>query len=56
MELMRKDIKFDWDGSYVLAFVKLKQRLTSAFVLTVPNSQEPYMVYTDASGTGLGCM
>ena len=34
--------------------MELKQRLTSAHVLIVPNSHDPYVVYTDASGTGLG--
>ena len=30
--------------------------MTSAPVLTVPNSHDPYVVYTDASGTRLGYM
>ena len=34
----------------------LKQRLTSALIFTVPNSQEPYLVYTDVSSTRLGCV
>ena len=42
--------------TYELAFMELKQRLTSTFVLIVLNSQELYMVYTDASDTGLGCV
>ena len=33
-----------------------KQRLTSAHVLIVPNNRDPYVVYIDAFGTGLGCM
>ena len=32
----------------------LQQKLTSAPILTVSNGQDPYLVYTDASGTGLG--
>ena len=52
----RKNLRFDWDGRCELAFVELKQRLTSASVLTVPNSQDLYFMYTDASGTGLGCV
>ena len=36
--------------------MELKQKLTSTLVLTIPNSQDPYVVYTDASGTGLGCV
>ncbi|KAL5564867.1 hypothetical protein UlMin_028031 [Ulmus minor] len=35
---------------------ELKKRLTSALILTIPNSEEPYTVYIDASGTGLGCV
>ena len=53
---MEKDVKFVWDDSCELAFVKLKQKLTNAPFLTILDSQEPYVVYTDASGTGLGCM
>ena len=34
--------------------MELKQRLTSAPILTMPHSQESYVVYIDASGTGLG--
>ena len=54
--LTRKDVKFVWDDSCELAFVELKQKLTSAYFLTVPDSQETYVVYTDAPGTGLGCV
>ena len=42
-KLTRKDVKFDWDGSWELAFVKLKQILTSAPILTVPNNQKSYI-------------
>ena len=56
MRLTRKDIKFDWDDSCESAFIELKQRLANALIFTVPNSQEPYVVYTDESGTGLGCV
>ena len=30
--------------------------LTSAPVLTIPNSHDPYLVYTEASSIGLGCV
>ncbi|XP_060967115.1 uncharacterized protein LOC133035345 [Cannabis sativa] len=53
-KLTRKEVKFMWDDSCEEAFRELKERLTSAPVLTVPNSEEPYVVFTDASGTGLG--
>ena len=34
--------------------MELKQRLTSAPILTI--LQDPYVVYTDVSGTNLGCV
>ncbi|XP_062118575.1 uncharacterized protein LOC133832217 [Humulus lupulus] len=52
-KLIRKDLKFVWDDSWEEAFRELKQKLTTATVLTVPNSDESYVVFTDASGTGL---
>ena len=36
--------------------MELNQRLTSASVITILNSQELYMLYTDASSIGLGCL
>ena len=53
-KLTRKNIKFVWDDDYEAAFMELKKRLTTAPVLTIPNSNEPYVVYTDASGLRLG--
>ncbi|PON79490.1 Ribonuclease H-like domain containing protein, partial [Parasponia andersonii] len=38
------------------AFVMLKQSLTITPILTVPDSNELYVMYTDASGMGLGCV
>ncbi|XP_062118839.1 uncharacterized protein LOC133832520 [Humulus lupulus] len=52
--LTRKDLKFAWDDSWEEALRELKQRLTMETVLTVPYSDELYVVFTDASGTGLG--
>ncbi|EXB83261.1 hypothetical protein L484_011555 [Morus notabilis] len=36
--------------------MELKHRLTSAPILIVPSSNEPYTVFTDASRNGLGCV
>ena len=38
------------------SFQVLKERLTTAPVLTLPNSSESYDVYSDASKNGLGCV
>ncbi|XP_060962122.1 uncharacterized mitochondrial protein AtMg00860-like [Cannabis sativa] len=44
-KLTRKEVKFIWDDSCEKAFRELKERLTSAPVLTVPNSEEPYVYH-----------
>ena len=54
--LTRKDVRFEWDDNCESSFMELKQRLTSALVLTVPNNHDPYVVNTNTSGTVLGCV
>ena len=51
-----KEINFVWDNKCEGTFMELKWRLTTTLVLTIPNSEEPYMVYTDAFGMGWGCV
>ncbi|KAL5773860.1 hypothetical protein ACOSP7_011417 [Xanthoceras sorbifolium] len=53
-QLMRKNVKFIWNEDCEASFMELNQRLTTTPVLTVPDSNELYVVYTDASGTSLG--
>ena len=38
------------------SFQELKGRLTSAPILTLPNEKDSFVVYTDASKMGLGCV
>ncbi|KAG7583880.1 Ribonuclease H-like superfamily [Arabidopsis suecica] len=54
--LTGKDTKFQWSEECEKSFSELKAMLTSAPVLVLPEEGEPYMVYTDASITGLGCV
>jgi len=54
--LTSKDTKFQWSDECKKSFADLKLMLTSAPVLTLPEADEPYMVYTDASITGLRCV
>jgi len=54
-ELLRKDHQFEWSPECEASFQELKQRL-SAPILTVPEGNEGYVVYSDASRQGLGCV
>ena len=54
--LTGKDVKFAWSGECEKSFTALKDMLTSAPVLVLPEADQPYVVYTDASITGLGCV
>jgi hypothetical protein len=55
-ELLRKEIKFHWDDKCEEAFHTLRKLLTSAPVLALPDNTQPFDVYCDASGNGLGCV
>ena len=54
--LMKKKVKFEWLDKCDMSFQDLKDRLTSAIVLTLPRSGAGYVVYFDASRVGLGCV
>ena len=55
-KLTRKDVKYDWVDACQQSFEELKGRLTSAPVLALPNGRDGFMVYSDASRQGLGCV
>ena len=54
--LLQKDKKFRWTDECEQAFELLKQRVTLAPVLVLPDDSGEYEVYTDASLRGLGCV
>ncbi|XP_040998429.1 uncharacterized protein LOC121244400 [Juglans microcarpa x Juglans regia] len=54
--LTRKNNKFEWTAKCEESFQELKQRLVSAPVLTVPTARGGFVVYSDASRLGLGCV
>ena len=54
--MLRKDYKFEWTGECDNIFQELKQRLLSAPILVIPEGNEGYVVYSDASRQGLGCV
>ena len=55
-ELLKKDVKFEWSAACEKSFQKLKERLTTAPVLVLPNIHQDFVVYCDASRRGLGCV
>ena len=54
--LTRKGVKFEWSDKCELSFQELKSRLTSAPVLALPDDSGEYVVFSDASRLGLGCV
>ncbi|WRX28972.1 Reverse transcriptase domain - like 10 [Theobroma cacao] len=51
-----KGVKFEWDDVCESQFQELKNRLTSVPVLTLLVSGKGFVVYSDASKLGLGCV
>ena len=56
MRRTRKEVKFEWNDLCEKTFQTLKRRLTSAPILIVPEMEQRYTVYYDASKAGLGCI
>ncbi|KAK1423394.1 hypothetical protein QVD17_18696 [Tagetes erecta] len=55
-KLTQKNIKFQWNPEQEEAFQLLKENLTKAPVLTLPEGTEDFVVCSDASHVGLGCV
>ena len=47
-------MKFIWSKACENSFQLLKENLTTALVLTLPNAEDKFTVYCDASRVGLG--
>ena len=54
--LLKKDTSFEWTNKQQNAFDYLKKRLMEAPILQYPDFSKPFLIYTDASGTGLGAV
>ncbi|KAG8485968.1 hypothetical protein CXB51_019316 [Gossypium anomalum] len=54
--LLRKNVKFEWRKECQQSFEELKKLLTEAAVLVQPESGKEFVVYSDASLNGLGCV
>ena len=55
-ELLAKDAKFVWDDRFQRSFEQLKQFLTTAPIVRVPNWQLPFEVICDASDFAIGAV
>jgi hypothetical protein len=55
-KLTHKEVRFVWSEECEASFRELKERLTSAPVLAIPLGTEGFVVYSDASKRGLGCV
>ncbi|KAL0458747.1 UNVERIFIED_CONTAM: Transposon Ty3-G Gag-Pol polyprotein [Sesamum latifolium] len=55
-KLLRKKIVFQWTEQCQQSFDELKSRLTSTYILVLPSGSGGFVVYTDASKQGLGCV
>ncbi|KAL0551906.1 hypothetical protein IC582_010998 [Cucumis melo] len=55
-QLTRKGALFVWSKACEDSFQNLKQKLVTAPVLTVPDGSGSFVIYSDASKNGLGCV
>ena len=55
-KLTRKGVKFVWCDDCEMSFQELKNRLISAPILTLPDDSGEFVIYSDASRQGLGCV
>jgi hypothetical protein len=54
--LLAKKVEFKWTPACQKSFETLKEKLTTAPVLILPDVHKPFSVYCDALYTGLGCV
>ncbi|KAL5854909.1 hypothetical protein ACOSQ4_004711 [Xanthoceras sorbifolium] len=54
--LLHKNVRFKWNDKCQVAFDRLKTMLVEASVLIQPVSGKDFVIYSDASHNGLGCV
>ena len=55
-ELVKKNVSFIWEKDQELAFNTLKEKLSSAPLLALPNFDSTFQIECDASGVGIGAV
>lgn len=53
---MKKNETFMWSSKCNTTFEELKNRLTSASILAIPNGTDRMITFSDACERGLGCV
>ena len=56
IKLTQKGVKFEWFDDYERSFQELKSILVTTPILTIPLGLGRFVVYSDASYQGLGCV
>ena len=54
--LLQKNVTYEWSEKCQRSFNNLKAFLTEALVLTQPTRNKEYVIFSDASLNGLGCV
>jgi hypothetical protein len=54
--LTRKNVHYVWSDNCGASFQELKRKLVTTPILMLPMESVGYVVYTDASRKGLGCV
>ena len=54
--LTQKGKKFEWNEECEKGFQELKESLTSALILAIPEGTEGFMIYNKSSKMGLGAV
>lgn len=54
--LTKKGAKFVWSDKCEASFLKLKELLSNAPILVIPEGNQDFVIYTDASRTSLGAV
>ncbi len=54
MQLLKKDTPFHWGSEQESSFRDLKHALTHAPVIVFSNFDDPFVIFTDTFGVGIG--